>query len=160
MWSVEVGGLEMVKTKHVFPRVTTPWIRWYSCSVFGTPWFESRPGHRLSLLRLFMVFLSLYSACRCSISKQKTPVPSTSLPNNYSLHTLSCADRLTGSVVKKTDIYTCTESLKFQRILLLPPEGMTAWRHKLEDDRLDTVSLKPGFMSQCEEAVNCWPDFY
>jgi hypothetical protein len=48
-----------------------------------------------------MVFLRLYSAHRCSISKQTTPVPSTSLPNNYSLNTLRCADRATGSVVKK-----------------------------------------------------------
>jgi len=126
LWGVEVGGLEVVKTKNVVPRVTTPRIRQYSCSIFGSPRFESRPGHRLSWLRLFMVFLRLYSAHRCSISKQTTPVPSTSLPNNYSLNTLSCADRATGSVVKKTDIYTCTESLRIRRILLLPPEGMTA----------------------------------
>jgi len=50
--------------------------------------------------------------------------------------------------------------LKFQRILLFPPEGVIAWRHKLEDDSVDTVSLKPGFMLQCEDAVNRGPDFY
>ena len=154
LWSVEVGGLEVVKIKNVVPRVTSPRGRQHSSSVFGSPRFESRPGHRLSLLRL------LWFSSGLSTSKQTAPLPSTSLPNNYRLNTLSCADRASGSVVKKTDIYTCTESLRFRRILLLSPEGMTAWRQKLEDDSLDTVSLKPCFMSQCEEAVNHWPDFY
>jgi len=58
LWGFEVGGLEVVKTKNIFPRVTTPRIRQYSCSVFGSSRFEFRPGHRLSWLRLFMVFLS------------------------------------------------------------------------------------------------------
>lgn len=126
LWSVKVRGLEVVKSKNVFSWVTTPWSRQHLCSVFGSPRFEPRPGHRLSWLRLFMVFLSTSSTHQSSTSKQTTPLPSTSLPSNYSLNMLICADRAAGSVAKKTDIYTCIDILRFQRILLFPSGDMTA----------------------------------
>jgi hypothetical protein len=100
LWGAEVRGLEVVKSKNVFSRVTTPRSRQHSCSVFGSPLFESRPGHRLTWVRLFMVFLSPSSTHQSSPSKHTTQFPSSSLPSNYSLNTLSCADRATGSVVK------------------------------------------------------------
>jgi len=124
LWVVEVRCLEVVKTKKVFPRLTKLWSHQHSCSIFKSPQFESWPGHRLSRLRLFMVFFSPSIAHQSSTSKQTPPLPSTSLPNNYSLNMLSFSDRANGSVVKKTDLCTYIESLRFRWILLLPPEGM------------------------------------